>query len=110
MRCGRSHRFCGKLAPGPRGSTPKSANGPKHCSRRDVSTRSTRGFNLHARYYAGAVAELIALQTGLLKQREVQIRDRRTLRQHDVLADDLHFAVSAADHDVRLGIIVVQVA
>src|SRR5262252_9080861 len=108
MRCGRSHRFCGKLAPGPRGSTPKSANGPKHCSRRDVSTRSTRGFNLHARYYAGAVAELIALQTGLLKQREVQIRDRRALRKHNVLAEDFDFTVAPANHDVRLRIVVVQ--
>src|ERR1700733_13934449 len=59
---------------------------------------------------ARAVAELLALHPRLLQNRQMQIRNRRALRQHDMLPNELHFAVAAAHQDIRLRIVVMQVA
>src|SRR5213595_1696432 len=48
---------------------------------------------LNARDDAGAVGKLVALDAGLLQQRQVKIRDRRALRQQDMLATDLHSSI-----------------
>src|SRR5438067_724326 len=73
------------------------------------SLRSTTRL-LDRRNHARAVAELIALHSRLLEQRQMEIRDRRAFRQHDMLTSELHLAVAAANHDVRLRIVVMQVA
>src|SRR5262249_47493114 len=85
-----------------------SAKRAKDTSLEKVSAIHCRHLNFSNR--ARAVAELIALYPHLLEQRQVEIRDRRFLRQHDMLAAELHFSVAAADQDVRLWIVVVQVA
>src|SRR6187549_1612158 len=59
---------------------------------------------------ARAVAERVAFHADLLKQRQVEIRDRRALRQDDVPAAEFHLAVAAADDDVRLRVVVVSIA
>src|SRR6185503_19840566 len=59
---------------------------------------------------ARAVAEPVPFHADLLKQRQVEIRDRRALRQHDMPATEPHLAVTAADHDVRLRVVVVSIA
>src|SRR5437763_4694907 len=68
------------------------------------------GYSLNARDRAGAVAELVAIHPDLLKQRQVEIRDRGALRQHDMPAAELHLAVAAADQYVRLRVVVVPIA
>src|SRR5206468_8823888 len=70
---------------------------------------SSLRFKLNLRNRPSAVAELVALDTDLLQQRQVEIRNRRFLWQHEVLAAEFHFAVPAANQDVRLRIVVVQV-
>jgi hypothetical protein len=63
-----------------------------------------------ARDRSRAVAELVALHANLLQQGQVEISDRGTLRQHDMLAAELHPAGAAAHYDIRLRIVIVQVA
>src|SRR5579875_555249 len=72
-------------------------------------SRNSLRFILHARDRARAVAELVALHPDLLQNRQVQIRDRRALRQHNMLPQKLHLPRAAANQDIRLRIIVVQV-
>src|SRR5580692_4625532 len=55
---------------------------------------------------ARAVAELLALHPRLLQNRQMQICNRRALRQHDMLANELHFAVAATHQNIRLRIVV----
>src|SRR5689334_20051641 len=70
-----------------------------------ISLRSTiysllhpkKSIDSHLRNHAGAVTEFVALHSNLLKHREVEIRDRGALRQHDVLAAEFQFAVAATD-------------
>src|SRR5688572_3069280 len=59
---------------------------------------------------ARAVAERVAFDADLLKQREMEIRNRRTVRQHEMPAAELHLAAAAADDDVRLRVVVVPIA
>src|SRR5262249_27229875 len=56
-----------------------------------------------------AVAEFVALNSYLLQQRQMEIRDRRFLGKHEVLAAELHFAVPTTDEDVRFRIVVVPI-
>ena len=78
--------------------------------RSHVCDASTRAYSLlDLRNRARAVAELVALYSDLLQQRQVEIRDRRFLRQHQVLAAELHFAVPTTNQDVRHRIVVVLV-
>src|SRR6185369_13772237 len=64
----------------------------------------------YARDRAGTVAELVALDSDLLKQCQVEIRDRCALGQHDMLADEFHLAVATTDQYVRLRVVVVPIA
>src|SRR5579863_9538307 len=57
--------------------------------------KSSLRCTLYPRNNSGAVAEPIAFHPGLLKDRQVQVRDRRAFRKHNVLADELDLAVAA---------------
>src|SRR6187551_731436 len=65
---------------------------------------------LNSRNRSGTIAKLVTLDSNLLKQGQVEICDRRALRQHDMLTAELHFAVAATNQDVRLRVIVVPIA
>ena len=58
---------------------------------------------------AGAVAERVDFDVDLVEQRHEQVRLRRVLGAHDVLAA-LQLAAAAADHDVRQRVVIVRVA
>jgi len=85
--------------------------GEKPCNRtRHYAFQEFSAMHSNSRNDAGAVAELVALNPGLLQYRQVEIRDGRALRQDDVLANELDFSIAATYEDIRFRIVVMQIA
>src|SRR5262249_1001753 len=65
---------------------------------------------LHPRYCAGTIPELILLDSVVLQHRQMEILNRCAIRQYDMLPSQFRLSIPATHDDVRLRIVVMQIA